>query len=821
MKQVRLSEGWQLKQRNASLSLIDDFTSLDGWLSASVPGVVHLDLLQQGQIPDPFAGTNEEQLQWIGDCDWLYRCEFEIPDELRQAQVVELCFDGLDTFATVWFNGTRIIGCENMFLSHRVPVTKLLRPGRNTLHILFEAAMPHGKEREAQEGVRSLWNGDSSRVYVRKAQYHYGWDWGPVFMTSGPWRPVRLEAYDARIAELHCPANVAADLRSATVPVSVQIQSAAALTDAELHLVVEAPDGSQVTTATLPVTEEAELQHTFTLENPQLWWPHGYGEQPLYRVVATLCKGDVVYDERSQRLGLRRLELIQRPLAEKPGTSFFFQINNVPIFCGGANWIPADSFLPRVTPERYRRWLQLAVDANMNMLRVWGGGIYEEDVFYDLCDEMGLLVWQDLMFACALYPASEWFQESVRKEVDENLRRLRHHPSIVIWAGNNEDYQLAASEGKYDPAFQGDFTQTEFPARVLYERMFPELCAKLDPTRPYWPGSPYAGANPDDPTQGDKHAWGIWQTLEPYQNYPQYAGRFVSEFGMQAFPDVRTLASVAEKEELYPQSRTLDFHNKGLYGPERIAGYIQQNLRIPGNTLEDYIYASQFVQSEAIGGAIRSWRRLWRGEGREETAGALVWQLNDCWPVTSWALVDYALRPKPSYYTIRRELAPFALGIAHAGQKRVAIWGVSSLRTEQHAELEVRVWKLDGTLVTEEKRPVTLLPNQATELMESEQELNGSCVIAVRLLVQGEVLARASLWPEPFKYLTLPDPGVTVERLDEQTVRVQAQRPAKGVYLTANDGVKWSDNMLDVFPGDPQVLVAEGLDETEITVRKL
>jgi beta-mannosidase len=844
MRQHLLSAGWRLKRRDPAAELSHDFAAADGWFPASAPGSVFLDLLAAGAIPDPFFGLNELDVQWVGEADWLYRCAFELPADLAGAGALDLCFDGLDTYATVWLNGAAVLTSDNMFVPQRVPIGQLARPGANELRILFESALRRGHELEAQRGPMRVWNGDASRVYVRKAQYHYGWDWGPVLMDAGPWRAVRLEAYAARIAELDCPAEVAADLARAMLPVRVAVDLPAGAAPAELSVRLEllGPDGATAATATAPVVDGA-AQHTFELDSPRLWWPAGYGEQPLYRLVASLVTKDegpetnggsrtddttafvirpsaLVLDQAELRLGLRRLRLVQEPVEGEPGTSFVFEVNNTPIYCGGANWIPADSFVARIPDERYRSQLQAAVDAHMVMLRVWGGGIYEDDRFYDMCDELGLLVWQDFMFACGMYPAHREFQASVRAEATAQVARLRHHPSIALWCGNNEDYQIANSLGAYDMDFEGDFTATKFPARELYERLLPEVCAALDPTRSYWRGSPYGGQNGSDPTFGDRHTWDIWHgAMAPYQHYPKYMGRFVSEFGMQAAPALATVEEFAPPAERHPHSRTFEHHNKAEGGVRRLAIYLSDTVGLPSR-LDDYVYATQLVQSEALAAAVRGWRRRWGVPGRRANAGALVWQINDCWPVTSWAFIDYALRPKAAYYTLKRELAPLAIGLAPAAGG-AEVWALNGALQPAEAELELRAWTLGGELVAERRSPLALAPNQAAELGAFEFDPAARLVIGARLLAGGAVLARAALWPEPLKYLDLPDPSLAVERLAGDQLRLRAERPAKGVLLSAGDGVAWGDNMLDIMPGDEQVIEARGLGGADVSVRWL
>ena len=821
-----LTKNWLVKEHNMSLPIESDGTSEEGWLPTSVPGTVHQALLDADRIPDPFQGTNENDLQWIGERDWLYRCSFTLTEDIQAARHVELYFEGLDTFTAVWLNGTEIARSTNMFVPLHVDVTSQLRPGQNELLLNFESALRLGQALEARHGKHVSWNGDSSRLYVRKAQYHYGWDWGPTIMTAGPWRAISLVAYESRIVDVLSQVEVSPDLQSARLSVTTDVEldgtnpkyvsCFVSIYDPQNTLVSE-QELPGTALKLLPENGQYRLQAQIQLAQPQLWWPRGYGEQPLYRLAVTLrdTQGGTL-DQREVRTGLRRLELSQHPFSDQPGSSFFFTINNTPIFCGGANWIPADSLTPRIEPERYRAWIQLVAEGNMNMLRIWGGGIYEEDVFYEACDELGILIWQDFMFACGLYPALEEIQASVKAEAEAAIRRLHHHPSIVIWCGNNEDYLVASSQGQYDAAFEGDFTATQFSARELYERLLPEVCARLDPSRPYWRGSPYGGSNGNNPEVGDQHVWDVWHgSMRNYHDYPSLGGRFVSEFGMQATPVRSTIESFASGEERYPLSRTLEHHNKASDGSRRLAVYLSDTVRNPAD-LESYIYATQLVQSEALCTAIRGWRRQWQGPGKEYIGGALVWQINDCWPVTSWAMVDYYLRPKPAYYSVRRELAPIVVGLATHDEQHAAAWAVNATRQPLDVHLSLQWWTLDGELVDEQQHAYTLAPNQATELQTMHFVTAEGHVLSARLLDDGQVVARATLWPEPFKYLTLPEPGIQVERLDEETLSLQTRRPAKGAWLTAEDGVKWSDNMLDLLPGERYIIKAEGLKEDSV-----
>lgn len=820
MQRRDLVEGWSFKRRDPAKTLEEDGAAEEGWLPATVPGVVQGDLLAMGLIPNPFQSLNEADVQWVGESDWLYRCRFSWSpgDDGAASGETTLCFGGLDTCATVWLNGRQILASDNMFLAHRIPVQAMLLPGDNELLIVFESALRIGRAREAEMGKMAVWNGDSSRVYVRKAQYHYGWDWGPSLLTVGPWQPIWLENAATRIADMHCPIEIGADLAHARFPVRVTIEHPENSPHAALQLALYDPAGELIAEQTFSPLEEA-LNNTFDVERPELWWPQGYGAQARYRLVSTLRAGDVVMDVKEQRLGVRRVQLVQDAIAGEAGKSFRFAVNNVPVFCGGANWIPADMLLPRVSPDRYRAYLQLAADAHMLMIRVWGGGVYEADIFYDLCDELGLLVWQDFLFACGMYPAHEAFLRSVRAEAESAIRRLRHHPCLALWCGNNEDYDIARSLSR---PIAGPITDA-FPARVIYEQLLLELCAELDPDRAYWPGSPYGGApdNNNDRLEGDQHVWSIWhQTMLPYQDYPQNGGRFVSEFGMVALPSATSLVRMAEPAERYPGSRTLDHHFKAEGGVRRLAVYLSENLRVPED-IDRYRYATQVMQAEALVAAVRGWRRLFQGPEHYGCGGALVWQLNDCWPTISWSVIDDAVRPKLAYYAMRRALAPIALEMNHESEATSAVWAGNSTGEEIHGIVQVRRWSLSGQVEDEEELAVTLAPHQTTSLGSVGLAVDARHVLQARLLTDDAVRATASLWPEPLRYLTLTDPDLVVEHLPEGRLAIRAKAPAKSVWLESEGNISWGDNGFDLFPGEPVILSAPGLASASLVVRSL
>lgn len=816
MQKLALQHAWQAKQRDPQRTVLADATSSEGWIAAPVPGTIYEALLAANHIPDPFDGLNEFDVQWVAEVDWLYRCDFELSAE-QASQSAALHFAGLDTIATVWLNGQELFSSDNMFVPQRAVVSNQLQAGNNQLLIEFRSALKHGHALQAAMGQRGVWNGDPSRVYLRKAQYHYGWDWGPALLTAGPWMPVTLELGVTRLSDLACPITVADDCATADFVVTATVADAAV--DTAVLIQLWNPAGELIAEKH-QLVDTGRVEHTISIDQPSLWWPHGYGAQARYRLMVSIFAGQTHLDQRELQLGVRRVRLVQEPLHDEAGETFLFEINNVPMFCGGANWIPADLLTNRVRNETYRHLLQAAVDSHMIMIRIWGGGIYEVDHFYDLCDELGLLVWQDFMFACGMYPAHPEFLASVEAEAIAQVQRLRHHPSIVLWCGNNEDYQIAQTFNAYDHSFQGDFTQTSFPAREIYERLLPKVCAQYDPTTLYWPGSPYGGADVYDKTRGDRHTWDVWHSaMAPYQDYPKYEGRFVSEFGMESSAALQTLLSVLPADQRYPQSRVVEHHNKSEGGARHLAVYLNDTLRFE-NTLESYVYATQFMQAEALAAAYRGWRRRWAGPGRYAVAGALVWQLNDCWPVISWAIIDSALRNKPAIYSIGRELAPISAGLQRS-KANIEAWVVNGTLKLSKASISITGYDLQGRLLFEQNYTHELAANQANPITSFELADPDQAVIGMQVLVDGAVVARASSWPEPFKYLPAYNPQINVTRLADDWLEISSQRPAKGVWLQSGDAVHWSDNLLDLLPNQPQRIQARGLGQQPIALKWL
>lgn len=672
-------------------------------------------------------------------------------------------------------------------------------------------------------------------------------------MTCGPWRPINLEVFSSRISDLYFTSNVDKSLRHAEFVAKADIEGTA--TDVLFNIALDGKDvASQIVTA-----QNGHATLTFQIQDPALWFPIRYGEQPLYTITATLFESDKTeLHSVSKKFGLRRAELIQRPMTGQPGTTFFFQINNIPIFCGGSDWIPADNFIPRISREKYYDWVKLVADGNQFMIRVWGGGVYEEQAFYDACDEFGILVWQDFMFGCGNYPAFPEILDLIKTEAEENLRLLRHHPSIVIWAGNNEDYQYQEQQGltyNFENKDAESWLKTDFPARYIYEKILVEACEKLIPDTPYHYGSPWGGKDTTDPTVGDLHQWNVWHgSQEKYQNFDKLVGRFVSEFGMEAFPNIKTIDAFLplgkNDPDRFAQSSTVDFHNKADGHERRIALYLVENFRYAPDPFEQFIYSTQLMQAECLASAYRLWKRQWKGPGKEYCGGALVWQINDCWPVTSWAIVDYYLRPKHAYYTVKREMAPISLGVTrkeHVIPKdkhtrafltrttQIEIWGSNLTLKDITGDIVVKAFDVVTGKETYSKtvKASFLLPqNQSTEVIAMDVPVTkkdtgeeARTVVAAYLFEDGKQIARYINWPEPLKYVHLQKPKHLSADItkDGRTVELSSEVPVKGVALECeDDGVSFDDNLVDVVPGEVVGIAVRGANKgTNIQTRYL
>ncbi|KAH6670314.1 beta-mannosidase [Plectosphaerella plurivora] len=820
---VNLSTGWSFKQR--------DDESPEAWLPVvKVPSQVHIDLLSHKKIPDPFIDSNELAVQWIAEKEWVYRVSFDVP-ALDHAST-DLVFEGLDTLATVTLNGAEILKADNMHVSYRVSINHAVKSGENTLEIVFDSALLRGRElvKSHPEHEHFSRQTENSRIPVRKAQYNWGWDWGPILMTAGPWRPVYLEQYTSLVEDVWAQYTLSADLKSATGRLLARVSGSQG--DSDRVLLSLSRDGKTVFEKTASISDglaEAE----FALDDVSLWHPFGYGAPNRYELSAKLLRGETPLDSSTKLIGFRRCELIQEPDAH--GKSFFFRINNIDIFAGGSCWIPGDSFLAQMTPQHYRSWMERLVQGNQIMIRVWGGGIYEDDAFLEACDELGILVWHDFAFACGQYPAYPAFLENVEHEARQNLRRMRTHPSVVIWAGSNEDYQVQERyklEYSYEDKDPQSWLKTNFPARYTYEYLLPKLVEEEDPGALYHPTSPWGdGKNSADPTVGDIHQWDIWHGLmKRYQDCDQLSGRFISEFGMEGYPHLSTTnRMISSPSQRHPGSRMMDFRNKAIDHERRLVTYVAENLRIRYD-VPSYTHLTQVVQSEAMHFAYKTWRRMWGAPGDRRCGGVLVWQLNDCWPTMSWAVVDYYGVPKPGFYAIARALRPLDVGISRscpdwtsghadptaAMTTQYEVWIASSRTEPVAARVEVRFISINTGKEVRDAivKDITANPNATTEILKdtlatagnedgTAWELYDPFVVHAILSVNGEVVAADTAWPHPLKYLDFTARNIRVEvSPDGGEIRVSAEKPVKSFVFEEETGIKLSDNGFDVVPGE-------------------
>lgn len=640
-------------------------------IPATVPGTVHTDLLAARLIPDPYLDLNEIAVDWVGRCDWRYGLDFDWHDE--GAANVDLVCPGLDTFAQIVLNGAIIGETANMNREYRFDVKGLLRDGANRLEILFESAWTRGEALQSQYEPRPN-NYPGPANLMRKMACNFGWDWGPTLVTAGIWKPIRLESWQARLA--HVKPEVT--LRGADGHVRVHVE-----VDGPAHSIRAGVSGVSVT---LPVGQgPLEL----TVPSPQLWWPHGLGNQPLYRLdVELLDESGAVTDSWSRQIGFRSLRLDTGQ--DTHGTAFTFVINDVPVYVCGANWIPDDCFLPRVTPERYAARIDQAKGANINMLRVWGGGIYETGAFYEACDAAGMLVWQDFLFACAAYPEEGDLPAEIEAEARDNIVRLMSHPSLVLWNGNNENIW-----GWFDWGWQEVLDGRSW-GLGYYLDLLPRLVAELDPARPYWAGSPYSGSmdiHPNDPAHGCSHVWDVWNDIG-YEHYADSVPRFCSEFGWQAPPTWATLSQSVHDQPMTPTSPGVWHHQKATIGNDKLLRGLAGHLPEPAS-MDDWHYATQLNQARAIRFGIEHWR-----SHRGVNMGAIVWQLNDCWPVTSWAAIDGYGRLKPLWYALRAAYHPHLLTIQPRGDG-MQVFAVNERTLFWRGPVVVKRLRFDGTVLAE------------------------------------------------------------------------------------------------------------------------
>lgn len=794
-----LNSGWEFRQVAAAGSPAAQ------WRPATVPGDVHLDLLANKLIPDPFYRDNEGKLQWIEQADWEYRSTLQIAGDVLRHRHVELVFEGLDSAADVYVNGQVVLHADNAFREWRADVKSALKAGPNSVRILF----PSPDKSAAMVAAKDPWRakiGTEEKVYIRKPAYEYGWDWGPKFVTSGIWRPAHLETWDdARIAHVWLRQQ-GVSAASAHVNVVAQVMASQ---DGPAKLTVSYGDGKQqkeMTQTAILRPGVNEITAPVDIEHPDLWFPAGYGAQPIYKFHLRLTAGNATADEADAKTGLRSLELRREP--DQWGRSFEFVVNGIPVYAKGADVIPFDSFPSRVTTKQYRQVLESARDANMNMIRHWGGGYYETQEFYDICDELGIMIWQDFMFGNDWQPGTYDFKLQVEKEVRYQIERLRNHPSIVLWSGNNETEAAFAwkRNGEQTPDVRLRMWQDYL---TLFSGVIARVAAELDPERPYWPSSPSADYEETSPQyeSGDIHEWTVWHGRADFAEYETHFDRFTSEYGFQSFPEMRTIEAFTT-----PEDRTSIFtpvmlvHQKNTAGNSIIHDYMLRYYGEPKD-FASFLYASQVLQAEGVKVGAEHWRRI-----RPRNMGGLYWQLNDCWPVASWASLDYYGRWKALQYYAKRFYAPLLVS-PHMEDGALAVYVVSDKTSATAAQVRLRIMDFSGHVLREEKQNVQIPALSSTNpirISESEflnaNSADPSTIFGVAdLTVEGKQVSSNVIYFAPTKLVRLPHPQIAAElsrQGDGYVLRLSSPVLARSVYVSFGDlDARYSDNYVDLVPG--------------------
>jgi beta-mannosidase len=695
------------------------------WYHAEVPGTVHTDLLANKLIPDPFYRDHEKKVQWVEQENWEYRTKFSADPEIFSRKNIELVFDGLDTYANVYLNDKLILSADNMFRQWRVDVKPFLKKQQNELRIIFLSAVKHDDSLAKLNPL--VLAGENNRMYSRKAQYQYGWDWGPRLITCGIWKKIHWEAWD----------------ESKTL-----------------------------------------VRYKSTRQNVQL---------------------------------------VTRP--DSTGESFYFKVNGKPTFIKGANWIPCESFLPRAKKLfLYKKLIKSAKEANINMLRVWGGGIYEDDEFYDLCDKYNIMVWQDFMFAGALYPADEKFLQNIKEEIRYQVEKLRRHPCIVLWCGNNEIDEAWRNWG-----WQKQYNYTSADSILLwknYKKIFhqliPDILNELDPQRPYWPSSPSLGWGRDSAyKKGDVHYWGVWWGKEPVEKYNEKVGRFNSEYGMQAFPDMKTIRQFALPADMDTSSAAMKAHQKHSFGFSNIKMYIENKFRTP-KLFEDLVYVSQLMQADAIKTAIEAHRR-----NMPATMGTLFWQWNDCWPVVSWSAVDYYGRKKALFYETKRSFSPFLLSVQEYDSTELKLTFISDTDSSFDVELQTEAYdfsgkrrrRLDNVLIYHviKGNPLVIdYPKGFITQYDFED-----CYWVFRVKRKNETLAQTVYLFLPPKDLNFHKPIITWKLVNSNKLELISNKFAYGVFIDVPDGIELSDNYFHLLPGEKKIIQLNGKINSELLKKQL
>lgn len=804
-EQVNLGGAWRMREADS-----------ETWHSAHVPGSVYADLTADGTMPDPFWRENELDAFERMKKDYVYQRAFTVTEAQLAHAHVELVCEGLDTLAHVSLNGREIAFADNMHITWVWDVKEQLHAGENTLEIRFDSPILYcAKKAEEAPGWESS-DATPGFRHLRKAHCMFGWDWGPRLPDAGIWRPIFLRTWDTARLENALMLQAHHD---GVVDVTIRPEIAG---ESAWSAEITAPDGEVLT---LPETMAAE--QVIAIQNPQLWWPNGLGKQPLYRVTVRLATGDT----RMWRIGLRTMTVSREK--DEWGEEFCHVVNGMKVFAMGADYIPEDNILARVTPERTRRLLEDCKAANFNAIRVWGGGYYPDDAFYDICDELGLLVWQDLMYACAFYDLTPDFERSIRVETHQNVARLRHHASLALICGNNEmEMFMAGANSALINHRTWEFVPT-YPHHItdyvkMFEYILPAIVKETAPQTYWWPASPSSGGNfdaPNDENRGDNHYWDVWHGEKPFTEYRKFFFRYASEFGFQSFPCLKSVKQFTLPDDRNIFSRVMERHQRNQAANGKILSYLSQTFRYP-NSFDDLLYASQLMQAEAIRYGVEHWRR-----NRGRCMGAIIWQLNDIWPVASWASIDYYGRWKALHYAAKRFFAPVMISAEEEGElsQNPKINEYHPAPLEKSFRLNVCnetlrdvtgevVWALrtpDGAIVRQNQQTLTIPAMSAKWLDKvdcADASLTGHYVSFAFVVDDVAVSEGTCIFCAP-KHFEFVDPRLTVETRGD-TLVVTSHAYAKQVWLESEDAdLLLDDNAFDMNPGTKVVRVVRGSAE--------
>ena len=806
-EKISLNKGWEFSQ-----------VGKGEWLPATVPGTVHQDLIDNDKLINPFFGMNEEKVQWVEKEDWQYKTTFILTKEQLQRQEAILNFEGLDTYADIYLNGSLLERTDNMFVGYELPVKDVLREGENRLQVYFHSPIKVGLPQWETDGFEYPADNDHSKIrvsiYSRKAPYSYGWDWGIRLATSGIWRPVTLELYDAARIEDYFVHQEAISKDLAKVNNVLEVKSVATVPQqAEVVLTYFYKDGAKVTEQKSITLQPGcnKISMPVEIANPHLWMPNGWGEAALYDFeMAVKVDGKVVSSEK-KRVGLRSIKVVMED--DKDGKSFYFVVNGQPMFAKGSNLIPDDALLPNVTKERYYQLMKDVKDANHNMIRVWGGGIYEDDRFYDAADEMGILIWQDFIFACTTYPSDPVFLRRVAEEAEYNIKRLRSHASLAMWCGNNEIYEGMRYWGwnkKYEnPAIWDEMKEGY---NKLFHQLLPTIVEELDADRFYMHGSPYEAnwGRPHSWKIADSHNWGTWYGQKPFESLDTELPRFMSEYGFQAFPEMKTIATFAEPKDYALESDVMNAHQKATIGNALIKKTMALYYDVPED-FEELVYKGLVLQGFGIRHGIEAHRR-----NRPYCMGSLYWQLNDSWPVVSWSSIDYYGNWKAMHYQSQRAFAPVLLNAFKEGDNLCIYTLSDELQDYKNATLQLKVMDFNGKVLSK-KIIKGEVPANASVIFHQEvyndlatQPTNTLLLMTLKDQ-KGKVLSEEIYYFNYPKDQDLPEAKVSckVKTMDGKCeVTLSAKQLARDIFVEIPyQGARFTDNFFDLLPGQTKKIL--------------